>query len=463
MIAGVCLVTWPAKNENINTVNAATETIDGHEYAVINIDQSTSENTTNAFWENQYIKVVLQEDIVYNTPSKSLGGSDAYVWRNEGVGSAAAGPRVLFDLNGHGITVGDGIVYFGILTRHISIYDSSAAGNGYIKGSLKLYSRRVDLTVDIYGGTFTDLVFGDANVDDASYQITYNIYGGSINYLGVTHDDVGPATHVVINGGYVGGVQAGITDITSVIDNVAYQTIYLMGDSDPEQSKIIFKGSQTDNYRYVFLDNWDLIATNSGAGQNERIYGNAIILDYNGHYVNSVNDGGYYFYIACNSLELTDTSTTGGGGMEDFSLYNIQTIIVSGGFVGGFGRSSNTTLAPNIYVRGGRDVRFGGWYMANSTVTAAPYMLVDYTSSGSYHYTCYDDYVVSDSWLVSGVYNYAFSDTKELQIGSLWNLAVPKDKTYYLWGRKADGAYAYLNIIYRDGAWVQVADSNEAV
>lgn len=70
---------------------------------------------------------------------------------------------------------------------------------------------------------------------------------------------------------------------------------------------------------------------------------------------------------------------------------------------------------------------------------------------------CPDYFAVSISKIVSGVYNNVYGLAWELDATALNALQVPTDKTYYLWGRMADGRYQYLNLRYDNGELKAVA------
>ena len=250
---------------------------------------------------------------------------------------------------------------------------------------------------------------------------------------------------------------------TEVINGITYQTIEIPGDRDPKASMAIFNGVSMGNYYYYLTGNWDMVATDS----HGTLKGYNVILDFNGYSINSsaTGEGGQFITFACDTLELTDSSVSGGGGINVNDMSQTKTMIASGNL--GSCQLNFSGTGKTMIIRGGQNVILYAWGVGGvaenaGTLVVAPYMWREtLVSFGKYDAYCYhsvcDYYTVSDSPLVSGVYNFEYSKQWDLTVGELSKLVVSDDKTYYLWGRNADGEYEYLNIVYRDGEWRNAA------
>ena len=247
-----------------------------------------------------------------------------------------------------------------------------------------------------------------------------------------------------------------------VQDGITYETIYLKGDSDPTQSRVILNGQSTKNYRYVLLDNWNLI-TNKVDSLKNAAYGNNIIFDLNGHVVTSSGytpTAAYYLTFSCVNLEVTDSSTKGSGHVV--AVLNdrvIKSITFSGNGSYTIESRHDTSNPVAVTVRGGQRVYFQNDTKNSAGVnyTVAPYMnVISNSDYGPTFAPSHDYYAVAESNQVTGIYNCEFSHAWNLTVGELAGLNLPADKTYYLWGRNADGAYAYLNIAFVNGAWSKI-------
>ena len=450
------LLTIPAKNENINNnVHAATtEIIDGHEYAVLDVYQENSGNDiVGAFLQaNTYAKLVLQEDIMMTSTTV-----DQLYWHSTATG------HMIVELNGHQISFGGRVWAFSILTNYIQIRDSSPQGTGRITGcTLRFYNTNGDnVKSRIDGGLIERLSFFVNGIKSTSVM-TCDIYGGTVNNIVSYNATNANQTTVRIYGGRVDNYGAAFANVFKVVDGIDYKLIYLKGNSDPEQTKAIFNGSTSVNYYYIFTDDWDMVANKVGWGNGgQMVYGQNIILDLNGHSVRSIDTsgGGYYLRLQCTNLEITNSSVADGS-ISFVELANSPNIIVSGNITTQFvGYSVN---ACQVTIRGAKSVAFQDYNsnFSDSKFTVAPYMVKTADSGLSRTYKAsHEAYAVSASnSIVSGICNYEFGAYAwELTVGELSKLDVPTDKTYYLWGRNADGAYEYLNIQYFDGQWTNVA------
>ena len=229
---------------------------------------------------------------------------------------------------------------------------------------------------------------------------------------------------------------------TEVIDGVTYEVITLTSDSAANMSKInAHQSGDTGNYRYVMTGNWDLVANKAAPF----FYGDKVIFDFNGYKLTATtaSNGGYLLrFLSTTTTELTDSGKV--GQWVSPVVVKSSTLILSGNVNIGY----LEVTVPNIIVRG---LTYAYVPTSTSTFTVAPYITRD---ENNYFRPLCSYYTVSTrSDIVSGVYNYEFSYASELTVGELSKLAVPADKTYYLWGRNADGEYVCLNIVYRDGEW----------
>ena len=196
------------------------------------------------------------------------------------------------------------------------------------------------------------------------------------------------------------------------------------------------------------------------ANKNRKeMVGNHIIFDLNGHRITSGNGDGVNYYICIYEtqvLEFTDTSAVGGGYIYSIIGANIPKLIFSGN--GSYNTESGSASTSEVVIRGGQRVQVFNYSSTGNTTyqrVVAPYMQLSSDNGRTMIYTPRSDaFAVADNETVAGVYNYEFGHLWDLRVGELYGLTVPDDKTYYLFGRNAGGAYGYLNIVYRDGQWV---------
>ena len=231
---------------------------------------------------------------------------------------------------------------------------------------------------------------------------------------------------------------------TEVIDGVTYEVITLTSDSAANMSKInAHKSGDTGNYRYVMTGDWDLV-TNKVAPY---FYGNHLIFDFNGHSIRSTgySGGGFLpFFQPTTTLELTCSGPSSGGTTPIVFRGTPQTVIFSGNFKCTYFEGLH---AETVIIRGVQQLVTA----ENANYFVAPYIKY---SAGAY-VPSHAYYTVSASDILLGEHNYEFNLGWDLTVGELSKLAIPNDRTYYLYGRNADGAYEYLNIQSVDGAWVK--------
>lgn len=442
-MAGVLLITVPARNENINNNvhAAATETIDGIEYTVVELFASTNSGTTYQFGNTGNVKIILQEDYIRTA---------TYQWWGE---AAAYSYNKIIDLNGFTLS----LQQLDINTKNLEIRDSSAKQTGKIlcADALRIQTHSA---FALYGGVLqAPLIqygFSDANT---------RIYGGTVQCERASGGSVVyVAPHLQATYDANGRVLT-CAPVAQMIDGEAYQVVMLRGDSDPEQSKnAFFGGESTENYYYLLLNDWDFKAHKVGWVAGHRVRGHKIIIDLQGHSMKTTDSagGGYYPEFYCATLELTDSALTGGSFGTVSLTADVQTVICSGNVSCAIACGSRPTKV-DVVIRGGRAVTlsfFGNGLSGDANLIEAPYMV---PNNNSNTYTTYRPthaaYLVSDSNIVSGIYNYEIGLEHELTVGELGKLNAPADKTYYLWGRNADGSYEYLGIEYRDGEWRKVA------
>ena len=505
---GVCLLVIPshaAGNNNQNTINAETYIQDGVTYETIYIqgDSNPEQSKTifNGVSTGNY-RYVLTGDWDMVTHKVGLGN-----------GQRVTGKNIIFDLNGHNVkTVGasGGSYYPYFVCNTLEYTDTSLIGgsiettvidtsvqtvicSGNFTGKVGSGARSTKANVEIRGSKQVAINFwgdggisGGANLsvapymratsDDNTYRFyvpTHNTYAvsdywqtptsGTAHVSGLT---VGQLTSKTFpEGYYLWGVTAdGKYEYLEAqylnAEWAQYDVIYLQGDSNHTQSLAFFKGTSTGNYHYILMDDWDLITNKAGRGAGHTVLGNHVILDLNGHVITCGNasNGSNYVYVNASSLELTDSSLAGTGVLgATTSGEQLKTVIISGNGMYNF-QNNNSGNVMDITVRGGKYMRLSGDGILNSHLTVAPYLNLTY-SEGIYRYyaASHDYYAVSDNTLIFGAYNYEFGQVWDLTVGQLANLAVPDDKTYYLWGCTVNGGYEYLAIEYRDGAWVKVA------
>ena len=444
VIAGVLLITVPAKTtENIDTNvhAAATEIVDGDNYTVINIYNNTNTGTMYGLGNTENVKIVLQENYNHSTHYEWWGESSAFNYNK------------IIDLNGFTLS----IKQLDVNVKNLEIRDSSAKQTGkLICTDLLRVQQGGGGTVSIYGGTI--------EASGIAYGRTARIYGG---YLKCSYVSGNTAFYIAPHMQATYDTQGRVLTCQPIerksSDGETYQTVVLKGNSDLAQSKAaFFGGNSTVNYYYIVLNDWDFV-TNKISGT---VYGNKIVLDLNGHHLVTTDSsgGGWYPVFQCTTLEYTDTSLTGGS-IGTTVIGGVKSVVCSGN--GSYVIGSGSSSAIDITIRGGKSVTFSFWGsggLANANLTVAPYMLaLNDSNSWRVYRPTHNSYIISTSTIVSGAYNYEFGQVWDLTVGQLANLAVPDDKTYYLWGRNADGAYEYLNIYYDRAkqAWAKVIIENE--
>ena len=522
VIAGVLLITVPAKAtenkpNNVNGVSgAATETIDGQEYSVLNIDQNTTVDAICHFMDENYsnIKFVLQSDIVYTADDANNGvinGLNYVSWLRDSTLAHNLGTETILELNGHSITFDGGL---SILASHLTIRDSSPAGTGAIHSNLVGYNRfGNNVTVEIYGGVF-DSVTVHNQKESSTANVALRVYGGFINYVGLDPRYIGKGSYLDelgLYGGYVREMDPLITNIKTV-DDYAYAVLDVYRDTrasdiesfvrNNEKAKIVFQENWVYNgSSYLFLD------------------GTQCLLDLQGHVVDLAGQSieGYFTY-----LELVDSSPTGSGVLQNVSnlqvgykngicvvvrsgTYNFiangiylitdtkypqspMSFYLYGGTVnaarGVVFKPINLKQPATFYMYGGRISGIGiSYHHGLSTKTDLTGYQLTTVLAPYVQGKVYDDYyippyaqltevvrisepfsapeifAVSKSNIVCGIYNFEYNYVPNINSITLKNLVVPNDTIYYLWGRNADGIYEYLNTYY-DGSkrtWVAVA------
>lgn len=186
---------------------------------------------------------------------------------------------------------------------------------------------------------------------------------------------------------------------------------------------------------------------------NAAACGHAKIIDLNGYTLSLAR-----FDTNARWLEIWDSSAAQTGQIictDTFSLQsNLQGCNIRGG----------TIKAPTINYYGIRFHFYGGRLECERTVVESgssvkfsvqPYVTVTYDEYGRVLASAaHDYYAVSPSDLFSGAYNNVYGCAWELNAKQLYDLAIPTDQTYYLWGRNRDGGYEYLNLCYIGGKWV---------
>ena len=191
--------------------SAATEVIDGHEYAVLDVYNSTADSVIEQFMnEHYYTKFVLQDNLLLTTPNypgNSAVDTARVIWSSSSSALTGKSLWVILDLNGHTVSGQSPVTGFEIFGEHIEIHDSSAAGTGRINLPLRFYSRKTNLYIDIYGGTF-GTIMPHNNIEDHSLNVFFRVHGGSIEYLTVDprFTGMGPYLNLELYGGRVGGV-----------------------------------------------------------------------------------------------------------------------------------------------------------------------------------------------------------------------------------------------------------------
>ena len=248
---------------------------------------------------------------------------------------------------------------------------------------------------------------------------------------------------------------------TEVIGGVTYEVIYLTSDSNANLQKVNAT-TTTGNYHFILQADWDL----STLQNNPTVRGASVIWDFNGYGVN--RGGGHHLqFNSIDTLELTDSSPVWHSQLgTPFPVFSGRPRFM---YVSGNVRMIleiwATNFCNNIKIRSANYFQLyltTGTSIGNTGFTFPAFMqLAPVTSDNVRTFTSTSDYYLVSTvnhGIVSGAYNYEFGGyVTDLTVGELSKLAVPTDKTYYLWGRNADGAYEYLNIVYRDGAWVKAA------
>lgn len=162
LVASFCLITLSAcvvdnnHDDGAGVAGAATEIVDGHEYAVLDVYGNTSFATLNEFFQNnKYAKLVLKENVACNNYN-----SDFY----------CNSSSIIIDLNGYNFQSRG----TGFNCQSLQIMDSSAAGTGSLTfGMAYSYCR----TFILHSGTITD---NFALGTDSSKTLQCYIYGGNI-------------------------------------------------------------------------------------------------------------------------------------------------------------------------------------------------------------------------------------------------------------------------------------------
>ena len=445
---GVCFIVLPTGTanavDNLNTVDDATYVQFGVEYQNIywTADDADNYQKYQATNGNGNYRYVLTADC-----GKDLPGPIQF-----------RGNAVIFDLNGY-------TYYSRFRTDNyngkldpqcttIEFADSSAAGTGQIiNGNYNPFVDNYTATTIIFsGGTYPSGSIQSRRGAVTEFVIRGGSFPGSILVDDICTFTVAPWVTATYdsNGALTGWTASG----NQYQD---YQLIGLTADTKSNRAKI---NACTGGGKYYFLmqDDWDLVAQKSSVDFPTM---DTAVFDSHGYTITGGET--YYVYMyGCNTVELTDSSLTGGR-ITIISLGSVGTknLILSGNGTYDLISYNRTAENPlNITVRGVKYAGINNWGEGNvsDSWTVAPYLLVDDT--GEYDVTITavaNDFAVSNSEIVAGVYNYAVGYVWGLTVGELSKLAMPVDQTYYLWARNADGAYEYLNIVYRDGAWVKIA------
>ena len=469
VIAGVLLITVPVANDqnNASVVHAAAKVVAGNTYNVIELigDNQTNLNkiaTCNQDTAGYYYYILTDDwDLRSNT-------------RNVSFYSYA----VIIDLNGHQVTLprwtSEAHCSFSLHTTLAEVTDSSTAQTGAFNcaaGNMTIIECWAQ-NLTISGGTN---VGGDYISIDLYGSSHLDVYGGNyraagnvlVRYMsGSPTVTVAPWVQATYNGS--DGLVSFVANENYEQDGLVYHTLYLTSDNADNINKVdACNQYKNDNIRYVLTDDWDL--RNNTA--NITFYNYAVIIDLNGCQVSFrrwTSEAHCNFSFHTTWAEITDSSRVRRGVLNctagALTLYEIfsGTLTIAGGTkIGSYG-VIDTYGSVNLVFKGGS-------YATNPlvrvmsgsvTMTFAAWVTTTYSDDGKLTAVNSANYfAVSDSKVISGAYNYAVGYTWDLTAGELWNLAVPVDKAYYLWGRNADGAYEYLNTYY-DGSkrtWVAVA------
>ena len=451
------LVTWSAQNK----VSAAeTYVQDGIEYETIYLTDNNSSNLSElkqrANTDGNYRYVMTADwDLVAGTQ-----------WSLVFYGNS-----VIFDFNGYMVrcTKYDGTSGSNVGLRFSSVIseitDSSAKHTGGITNSSTFFST--------YGGDCQTMIISGGNISAGGYidlydSVDFIIRGGSCTGLGdtfglyrdYTSDHAATITFApwIVPSYHDNGVLSGWTSLerSEVIDGIEYETIYLTNDSADNMRKINM-ATATGNYHYVMLNGWNLVTSKA----KPYFYGAHVILDCNSHALTATNyaNGGYLpRFCVTESLEITSS----GKGTVNLNpiVFNTtpQTLIISGN-IGIYYHENLHLDETQVIIRGTQYIYFNcDAEYANRNFIVAPYLNLKINSANQVTYApSHTAYAISTSNVVPGRYNYEFSLGWDLTVGELSKLAVPDDKTYYLWGRNGNGEYEYLNVVYRDGAWVSAA------
>ena len=230
-----------------------------------------------------------------------------------------------------------------------------------------------------------------------------------------------------------------ITSLTN--DNtIQWRVVELDGTHAQNVAKLAAVSPSEMYVKYVLQVDWDCPEQLTVSGMN-------IIWDLHGHTLQFVNSVAMNFGVAyqTQTVEITDSSPTGSGrllnrsnGLGTCQTYPAKYLLISGGTI----RGMITTYLQRVIVIGGT---IDGDYAPtpvldfnNGKIYLAEYITATKDTSGCWHYradTGNTDYMVTNSTnhLVSGLYNYGFSNVGYLgqQSCLLEKLLAPQCP--YLW------------------------------
>ena len=257
---------------------------------------------------------------------------------------------------------------------------------------------------------------------------------------------------------------------TEVIDGITYEVITLGGDtSNNENFGRLENAAKADNNTYT--KNFRIVMTGNWTPTTMPIIrsANSVIWDLNGYTYTISKSKNTPPAFNCYSAEITDSSAAGTGKFvfADVQPYIIahdesdrcKTVTISGGSCadGYFSFTSSTKI---IFKNGNYATTFAdGLSRKNdSLLNWAPYMSTETNSFGNIAaIRPYDDYAVSSSPYLSGIYNYEFNLQQELSFAAILNYKNIDNKNCYLYGRRKNGEYENLHCTYVDGAWQRVS------
>lgn len=269
VVASICLAVVPQNLTNeygndAGVVQAATEVIDGHEYAVLDINGDTTLATIQAFTKaNPYSKLVLQSDWLFVADEKTNAAvfSD-YSFSSQGV---------ILDLHGYTIKVSRTVTNItasvNISSHYVEVRDSSATGTGTIDATfLYVHSKSLSSAMKLVlrGGNFSQVHIDGHDNKSTSNQtaLQVEVYGGTVSqFIKYNVRSVDTVAELKVTGGVVRNavvenVKAGdltnyqlkITNTTgNQIGNVKYDYDYYAVSTTPYAS-----GAYNDVYGYVW-------------------------------------------------------------------------------------------------------------------------------------------------------------------------------------------------------------------